>query len=76
MQPLTDFERHMLTQAVPSMALPELENPTEIDLWKRAEAVGYGDGELAPRGEGNLRALYMILGVLPSTYEERLAVCR
>ena len=73
---LTDFERYLLAQAVPSLALPELRDPTEIDLWERAEAVGYSNGELAPRGEGNLRALYMILGVLPSTYQERLAVCR
>jgi hypothetical protein len=56
------------------MALPELKFDDDISLWERAAELGYGDGELAPRGEGNLRALFMILGALPSTYEERLAV--
>jgi hypothetical protein len=65
----------MLAQPIPDMALPELKLDDDISLCERAAEVGYGDGELAPRGEGNLRALYCILGVLPSTYEERLAFC-
>lgn len=73
---LTDFEKFMLAQAIPSLALPELKDPNVIDLWERANIIGYGDGELASRGENKLRALYMLLGVLPASEEERKAVIR
>ena len=68
---MSGFERFMLSLAVPSLGLPALDNPTDDDLRERAAEIGYG--ELAPRGEGNLRALMIVLGVLPGTYEERLA---
>jgi hypothetical protein len=76
MQALTQFERYLLAQAIPSLALPELSTDDTVSLWERADVVGYANGELAARGEGNLRALYMILGVLPSSEAERRAVIR
>jgi hypothetical protein len=72
MKPLTNFERHLLSQPVRSLALPELKNPSDIDLFERAAKVGYGDPNFCERSEGNLQALCMVLDVLPSSRKERM----
>ena len=72
---MTTFERYMLTQAIPALGLPGLpDDATDAQLWERASIIGYGD--LADRTEEGLTALCKLLGVLPSTYEERKMVIR
>lgn len=75
MRPLTNFERHLLAQPIPALGLPGLPDDADrIDFAERAHEIGYGDGELAPRGEDNLLALFKVLAVLPSNFQERLSV--
>lgn len=77
MERLTNFERFMLAQPIPALDLPALkDDATEIDFLERAYTIGYGDGELTPRGEDNLIALFKVLAVLPSTFAERLQLCQ
>lgn len=70
----TDFEKHMLSLAIPSVGLGACESFDDEALQAKAEILGYGDPDFCKRGEGNLRALFMVLGVLPSSFEERMAV--
>lgn len=69
LQPFTHEERYLLAMEIPSLALPAIEAPTDIDLHERAHEIGYPD-EVTPRGQ--LLAYYKILGVVPSSFEERL----
>ncbi len=68
MQPLTEFERHMLAQAVPELGLPEIITTDDVGLWERAWILNYG--HFVPRGEENLRRLAITAGILPSSEEE------
>ncbi len=65
---LTPFEKHMLSQPVPSLALPGLEETDDVALWERAWILGYGC--YVPRGEENLRRLAITAGILPGSEEE------
>ncbi|HLV95233.1 MAG TPA: hypothetical protein VKS44_08595 [Candidatus Acidoferrales bacterium] len=68
---LTDFETYCLHLAIPSLCLTELADAaTDAQLRERAVAIGYDD-EFCQRGEDNLKSLLMLLGVLPSSEEER-----
>ena len=69
----SDSERKLLALAVPSLGLPALEAPTERDIAIRAFHLDYPDG-FCPRGKKNLERLMKLLGALPSTFEERLAI--
>lgn len=71
---LSKFERFLLSQPVPSLNLPALDPEDTVSLWERAATISYGDNELAPRGEGNLVALLKVLGVIPATRAEKMAV--
>jgi hypothetical protein len=66
----TAEEKQLLAQAIPSLALPALSNPSEIDLYERAHAIEWPDPEFCERA--GLRVWMKILGALPSTYHERL----
>jgi hypothetical protein len=67
----TEHEKSLLSLAIPSLALPALESPSDRDLNIRAFEIDYPD-EVTRRGDKNLEAYMKILGALPSTYEERL----
>ena len=68
MQTLTQFERYMLSLPIPALRLPELKNPTDVDLWERAWIIGYSC--YVPRGDENLRLLAMTSGILPASEDE------
>jgi hypothetical protein len=65
---LSHFERFMLAQPVEPLGLPELRDPTDVDLWERAFILGYGC--IVPRGEENLRRLAITSGILPASEDE------
>jgi hypothetical protein len=70
MRKFDDLEIHLLHQAIPSLDLPGLNFPAdEIALRERAAAIFYGS-EVYPLGE--IVTLYKLLGVIPSSLEERL----
>jgi hypothetical protein len=67
-----DLEIHLLHQAIPSLDLPDLKFPAdEIALRERAATIFYGS-EVYPLGE--IVTLYKLLGVIPSSLEERLSL--
>jgi hypothetical protein len=68
MAPLTKFERFILSQPVPSLDLPALNQSSDVDLWERADILLYG-GYIA-RGDENLRRVAMVAGILPASPEE------
>jgi hypothetical protein len=61
----------VLSLPVASLELPALDRPSDEVLARRAQVVGYGRDGLVERGEDNLVSLMMILGVIPSSQEER-----
>jgi hypothetical protein len=65
---LTNFERYILAQAVPSLDLPEICNGSDVDLFERGWILGYG--HWVARSEDNLRRLAMVVGILPASAEE------
>jgi hypothetical protein len=63
------FEKYLLSQAVPSLNLPALTpDHSVVDLYERAAI--WGIGEIGT----DVLALAKILGVVPSSYRERLAL--
>jgi hypothetical protein len=55
------FDRWALSLPVPALALPALENPTEIDLEERAVAISY---DLCPQNEKELAQTLIQCGTL------------
>ena len=71
MQALTNFERYILMQEVPTLGLPQLPgNASDVDLFERAWILGYGPGSHISRGDENLRRLAITVGVLPGSKSE------
>ena len=65
---LTNFERYILAQPVPSLGLPALDGASDVDLHERGFLLGYG--HWVPRSEENLRRLAMVVGILPASEDE------
>ena len=65
LQPL----RYLLALSIPSLALPAIDAPTDIDLYERAHEIDYPSSVFA---RGQLVACFTILSVVPSSLEERL----